>query len=147
VEPNQHCQRTEKAKARHQTLSPFPFQIPYCTFFSIYTISCSHPLVLVILGAFLLLLVNIKFFSILKQAMGDAILSALASKIMGNLNSPILQDLGLAGGLKTELENLNNMLRTIQAVLQDAEEKQWKSEPINCGRLQQFDFLASHVCI
>jgi hypothetical protein len=73
--------------------------------------------------------------------MGDAILSALASKIMGNLNSPILQELGLAGGLKTELENLNNMLRTIQAVLQDAEEKQWKSEPINCGILQQLDFL------
>lgn len=78
--------------------------------------------------------------------MGDAILSALASKIMGNLNSPILQELGLAGDLKTELENLN-MLRTIQAVLQDAEEKQRKSEPINCGRLQQFDSLASHVCI
>jgi len=78
--------------------------------------------------------------------MGDAILSALASKIMGNLNSPILLEPGLAGGLKTELENLN-MLRTIQAVLQDAEEKQRKSEPINCGRLQQFDFLASHVCI
>ncbi|KAI9379725.1 hypothetical protein POPTR_017G136266v4 [Populus trichocarpa] len=49
---------------------------------------------------------------------------------MGNLNSPILQELGLAGGLTTELENLKRTFRTIQAVLQDAEEKQWKSEPI-----------------
>nr|TKS10255.1 putative disease resistance protein RGA1 [Populus alba] len=62
--------------------------------------------------------------------MADAILSALASTIMGNLSSPILQDLGLAGGLRTELENLKRTFRTIQAVLQDAEEKQWKSEPI-----------------
>jgi hypothetical protein len=62
--------------------------------------------------------------------MADAILSAPASTIMGNLNSPILQELGLAGGLTTELENLKRTFRTIQAVLQDAEEKQWKSEPI-----------------
>ncbi|XP_011038270.1 PREDICTED: putative disease resistance protein RGA4 [Populus euphratica] len=62
--------------------------------------------------------------------MADAILSALASTIMGNLNSPILQELGLAGGLTTELENLKRTFRTIQAVLRDAEEKQWKSEPI-----------------
>jgi hypothetical protein len=62
--------------------------------------------------------------------MADAILSALASTIMGNLSSPILQDLGLAGGPRTELENLKRTFRTIQAVLQDAEEKQWKSEPI-----------------
>jgi hypothetical protein len=61
--------------------------------------------------------------------MADAILSALASTITGNLSSPILQDLGLAGGLRTELENLKRTFRTIQAVLQ-AEEKQWKSEPI-----------------
>ncbi|KAJ6860228.1 disease resistance protein RGA1 [Populus alba x Populus x berolinensis] len=62
--------------------------------------------------------------------MADAILSALASTIIGNLNSPILQELGLAGGLTTELENLKRTFRIIQAVLQHAEEKQWKSEPI-----------------
>ncbi|KAJ6861499.1 disease resistance protein RGA4 [Populus alba x Populus x berolinensis] len=62
--------------------------------------------------------------------MGDAILSALASTIMGNLNSLVLQELGLARGLTTELENLKRTFRTIQAVLQDAEEKQWKSKPI-----------------
>ncbi|KAF9664091.1 hypothetical protein SADUNF_Sadunf17G0120200 [Salix dunnii] len=62
--------------------------------------------------------------------MADAIVSALASTIMGNLSSPILQELGLAGGLKTELENLKRTFRTIQAVLQDAEVKQWKEEAI-----------------
>uniref|UniRef100_A0A3N7G7G8 Disease resistance N-terminal domain-containing protein n=1 Tax=Populus trichocarpa TaxID=3694 RepID=A0A3N7G7G8_POPTR len=62
--------------------------------------------------------------------MTDAILSALASTIMGNLNSSFLQELGLAGSLETERENLNRTIRTIRAVLQDAEEKQWKSEPI-----------------
>jgi len=62
--------------------------------------------------------------------MADAIVSALVSTIVGNLNSLFLQELGLAGGLTTELENLKRMFRTIQAVLQDAEEKQWKSEPI-----------------
>ena len=62
--------------------------------------------------------------------MADAIISALAGTIMGNLNSPILQELGLAGGRGTELENLNRTFRTIRAVLQDAEEKQWKSGPI-----------------
>ncbi|KAF9664151.1 hypothetical protein SADUNF_Sadunf17G0126300 [Salix dunnii] len=62
--------------------------------------------------------------------MADAIFSSLESTIMGNLNSPILQELGLAGGPKTELENLKRTFTTIQAVLQDAEEKQWKSEPI-----------------
>ncbi|KAG5227346.1 disease resistance protein [Salix suchowensis] len=62
--------------------------------------------------------------------MADPIVSALASTIVGNLNSAVLQELGLAGGLKTELENLKRTFRTIQAVLHDAEEKQWKSEPI-----------------
>uniref|UniRef100_A0A6N2LET4 Rx N-terminal domain-containing protein n=1 Tax=Salix viminalis TaxID=40686 RepID=A0A6N2LET4_SALVM len=62
--------------------------------------------------------------------MADAIVSALVNTIMGNLNSSILQELGLAGGLETELENLKRTFRTIQAVLQDAEVKQWKDEAI-----------------
>jgi hypothetical protein len=62
--------------------------------------------------------------------MADAVLSALASTIMGNLNSSFLQELGLAGSLEIERENLNRTIRTIRAVLQDAEEKEWKSEPI-----------------
>ncbi|KAG5227353.1 disease resistance protein [Salix suchowensis] len=62
--------------------------------------------------------------------MADAIVSALASTIMGNLNSSILQELGLAGSLETDLKHLGDTFTTIQAVLQDAEVKQWKSEPI-----------------
>uniref|UniRef100_A0A6N2KE28 Uncharacterized protein n=1 Tax=Salix viminalis TaxID=40686 RepID=A0A6N2KE28_SALVM len=62
--------------------------------------------------------------------MADAIVSALVSTVMGNLNSSILQELGLAGGLETELENLKRTFRTIQAVLHDAEVKQWKDEAI-----------------
>ncbi|KAF9664127.1 hypothetical protein SADUNF_Sadunf17G0123900 [Salix dunnii] len=62
--------------------------------------------------------------------MADPIVSALASTIVGNLSSLILQELALAGGLKTELENLKRTFTTIQAVLQDAEVKQWKEEAI-----------------
>ncbi|XP_011038428.1 PREDICTED: putative disease resistance protein RGA3, partial [Populus euphratica] len=62
--------------------------------------------------------------------MADAIVSAIVSTIMGNLNSLFLREHGLAGGLETELENIKRTFRTIQGVLQDAEKKQWKSEPI-----------------
>ncbi|KAJ6370849.1 hypothetical protein OIU77_001370 [Salix suchowensis] len=62
--------------------------------------------------------------------MADAIVSALASTIMGNLNSSILQELGLAGSLETDLEHLGRTFATTQAVLQDAEVKQWKDEAI-----------------
>ncbi|KAI5559481.1 hypothetical protein BDE02_17G113300 [Populus trichocarpa] len=49
---------------------------------------------------------------------------------MGNLNSSILQDFGLAGSLETDLEHLERTFITTQAVLQDAEVKQWKDEAI-----------------
>jgi Leucine-rich repeat (LRR) protein len=62
--------------------------------------------------------------------MADAVLSALATSIMGNLNSSFLRELGLAGSLETEREKLYRTIRTIRAVLQDAEEKQWTSEAI-----------------
>ncbi|KAJ6959710.1 hypothetical protein NC653_037921 [Populus alba x Populus x berolinensis] len=62
--------------------------------------------------------------------MADAIVSALASTIMGNLNSSILQELGLAGSLETDLEHLERTFITTQAVLQDAEVKQWKDPAI-----------------
>ncbi|KAG5222845.1 disease resistance protein [Salix suchowensis] len=60
--------------------------------------------------------------------MADAIVSTLASTIMGNLNSSILQELGLAESLETNLEHLGRTFTTTQAVLQDAEVKQWKDE-------------------
>ncbi|KAK4605443.1 hypothetical protein RGQ29_013484 [Quercus rubra] len=62
--------------------------------------------------------------------MADILLSALVSSIVGNLNTSALQELGIALGLRDELDNLESTLSTIQAVLQDAEEKQWKSEAI-----------------
>ncbi|KAJ6867471.1 disease resistance protein RGA4 [Populus alba x Populus x berolinensis] len=62
--------------------------------------------------------------------MADAIVSALASTIMGNLNYSILQELGLAGSLETDLEHLERTFITTQAVLQDAEVKQWKDQAI-----------------
>ncbi|XVF71439.1 hypothetical protein PTKIN_Ptkin12aG0037500 [Pterospermum kingtungense] len=62
--------------------------------------------------------------------MADALLSALVNTILENISSLWVQELGITGGLKIELENLQSTLGTIQAVLMDAEEKQWKSEAI-----------------
>ncbi|KAL9344019.1 hypothetical protein Peur_064450 [Populus x canadensis] len=62
--------------------------------------------------------------------MADAIVSALVSTIMGNLNSSILQELGLTGSLETDLKHLERTFITTQAVLQDAEVKQWKDQAI-----------------
>jgi hypothetical protein len=108
-----------KPITKHLTF--FPFLISY-PFFSIFTY---HFLITSPVFSY-----PSTFSTFFQQAMADAILSALASTIMGNLNSSFLQELGLAGNLETERENLNRTIRTIRAVLQDAEEKQWKSEPI-----------------
>ncbi|OMP11692.1 Disease resistance protein [Corchorus capsularis] len=62
--------------------------------------------------------------------MADALLSAVATTILDNINSFWLQEFGINGGLKTELERLHSTLTTIHAVLMDAEEKQWKSEAV-----------------
>ncbi|KAG5227335.1 disease resistance protein [Salix suchowensis] len=62
--------------------------------------------------------------------MADAVVSALASTIIENLSSSILKEIVLVRGLKTDLKRLGHTLTTIQAVLQDAEEKQWKEAAI-----------------
>ncbi|OMO73332.1 hypothetical protein COLO4_27156 [Corchorus olitorius] len=62
--------------------------------------------------------------------MADALLSAVVNTILDNINSLWIQEFGITGGLKTELESLQSTLTTIQAVLLDAEEKQWTSEAI-----------------
>ncbi|KAK8626953.1 hypothetical protein V6N13_134582 [Hibiscus sabdariffa] len=62
--------------------------------------------------------------------MADALVSALVSTILNNLNSLFLEEVGLAGSLKTDLESLQRTFTTIQAVLHDAEQKQWKSDAI-----------------
>ena len=62
--------------------------------------------------------------------MAEAIVSALASTLVGNSSSSILQELGLAKSLETDLEHLGRTFTTIQAVLQDAEVKQWKYKAV-----------------
>ncbi|XVF24513.1 hypothetical protein REPUB_Repub13aG0134500 [Reevesia pubescens] len=62
--------------------------------------------------------------------MSDALVSALVHTIMENLTSLFMEEIRLVEGLKTELENLQSSLTTIQVVLQDAEEKQLKSEAV-----------------
>ncbi|KAK8700218.1 hypothetical protein V6N13_018619 [Hibiscus sabdariffa] len=62
--------------------------------------------------------------------MADALVSALVSTILNNLDSLFREEVRLAGSLKTELESLQRTFTTIQAVLHDAEQKQWKSEAI-----------------
>ncbi|XVF71442.1 hypothetical protein PTKIN_Ptkin12aG0037700 [Pterospermum kingtungense] len=76
--------------------------------------------------------------------MADALLSALVNTILENINSLWVQELGITGGLKTELENLQSTLSTIQAVLMDAEEKQWKSEAIK-NWLRKLEDTAYHI--
>ncbi|KAB2023365.1 hypothetical protein ES319_D06G013400v1 [Gossypium barbadense] len=62
--------------------------------------------------------------------MTEVLLSPLVCTILDGLKSWSLKELELAGSLKTEVASLESTLTTIQAVLQDAEEKQWKSEAI-----------------
>ncbi|XP_058185274.1 putative disease resistance protein RGA1 [Rhododendron vialii] len=62
--------------------------------------------------------------------MADVLLSSLLQTIFTTLTSSALQEFGIAWGLETELKNLESTLSTIQAVLADAEAKQWTSEPI-----------------
>jgi hypothetical protein len=62
--------------------------------------------------------------------MADAIVSAVASAILENLRLLVLKEVGLARGLDTELESLESTFEMVQAVLQDAEEKQWKNKTL-----------------
>ncbi|XP_058185342.1 putative disease resistance protein RGA3 [Rhododendron vialii] len=62
--------------------------------------------------------------------MADVLLSSLIRTILANLTSSALQQFGIAWGLETELKNLESTLSTIQAVLVDAEAKQWTSEAV-----------------
>ncbi|CAL5324796.1 unnamed protein product [Camellia sinensis] len=66
-----------------------------------------------------------------ERVMAHILLSALVNTILSNLNSLALRELGIARGLKSELDNLESTLSTIQSVLQDAEAKQRKSLAVN----------------
>ncbi|KAB2023367.1 hypothetical protein ES319_D06G013600v1, partial [Gossypium barbadense] len=71
--------------------------------------------------------------------MTEVLLSPLVGTILDSFKSWSLKELELPGSLKTEVASLESTLTTIQAVLQDAEEKQWKSEAIKnwLGKLKQ----------
>ncbi|KAJ6960547.1 disease resistance protein RGA3 [Populus alba x Populus x berolinensis] len=62
--------------------------------------------------------------------MTEAVTSALVSTILGNLNTLVHEELGLVFGIQTEFEKLKRTFMKVQAVLKDAEEKQWKDEAI-----------------
>ncbi|KAG5223703.1 disease resistance protein [Salix suchowensis] len=62
--------------------------------------------------------------------MVEAVTSALGSLVLGNFNTLVLEELGLVFGLQTEFEKLKRTFMTVQAVLKDAEEKQWKDKDI-----------------
>ncbi|KAL3825545.1 hypothetical protein ACJIZ3_021574 [Penstemon smallii] len=59
-----------------------------------------------------------------------ALVSALVETVLGSLNSAVVQEIGLAWGLKNELNSLESILDTVQLVLQDAESKQRKDEAL-----------------
>jgi hypothetical protein len=62
--------------------------------------------------------------------MAEGALFHLAGKVLDVLGSFILQELKLASGVKTEIENLTNTVSTIQAVILDAEKKSSHSNQI-----------------
>ncbi|XP_022771979.1 putative disease resistance protein RGA1 [Durio zibethinus] len=79
--------------------------------------------------------------------MADALLSALVTAILDNLKSLSMEKIGLAGAFKKEFENLESTLTTIQAVLQDAEVRQCKSEAIRnwLGKLKDTAYSVEEV--
>uniref|UniRef100_A0A2N9HER9 Disease resistance protein RGA3 n=1 Tax=Fagus sylvatica TaxID=28930 RepID=A0A2N9HER9_FAGSY len=62
--------------------------------------------------------------------MAEGALFDLAGKVVDVLGSFILQELKLASGVKTEIENLRNTVSTIQAVILDAEKQSSHSHQI-----------------
>jgi hypothetical protein len=79
--------------------------------------------------------------------MADILLSALVNTVVGNLNSLVLKEIESAWGLRSELDNLRSTLSTIEAVLQDAEEKQWNDKPVRnwLGKLKDVAYDADDV--
>ena len=79
--------------------------------------------------------------------MADILLSTLVKTVVGNLNSSVLKEIESAWGLRSELDNLRSTLSTIEAVLQDAEEKQWNDKPVRIwlGKLKDVAYDADDV--
>ncbi|XP_015089762.1 putative disease resistance protein RGA3 [Solanum pennellii] len=62
--------------------------------------------------------------------MAEALLSALMEVLFQKIASQIFQKIGILGSTKKEMLNLQSTLSTIQAVLQDAEERQMKEKAL-----------------
>ncbi|KAL5980732.1 hypothetical protein ACLOJK_028642 [Asimina triloba] len=73
--------------------------------------------------------------------MAEVLLSPLLDLIFGNLASSALQELQLGWGVDEELQKLRSTLSAIQAVLEDAEEKQFRSNAIR-DWLQKLKYVA-----
>jgi hypothetical protein len=68
-----------------------------------------------------------------QEEMAEAIPFGLVQKIIERLGSTAFKEIGSIWGVKDELEKLKNTVSTIQAVLQDAEEKQDKNHQVRTG--------------
>ncbi|KAJ9676904.1 hypothetical protein PVL29_022085 [Vitis rotundifolia] len=79
--------------------------------------------------------------------MAESFAFAIADRVLGKLGSALIQDVGLAWGVKTELEELNDTLSTIRAVLLDAEEKQATSHQLRdwLGKLKDGFYDAEDI--
>ncbi|KAL6319232.1 hypothetical protein AAG906_013906 [Vitis piasezkii] len=79
--------------------------------------------------------------------MAESFAFAIADRVLGKLGSALIQEVGLAWGVKTELEELNDTLSTIRAVLLDAEEKQATSHQLRdwLGKLKDGFYDAEDI--
>ncbi|KAM0053637.1 putative virus X resistance protein-like, coiled-coil [Helianthus debilis subsp. tardiflorus] len=62
--------------------------------------------------------------------MGDAAVSALVSEVVGRLTSVVINELALLWGFKDDILTLKEDFKNIQAVLEDAEDKQIKEKTV-----------------
>ncbi|KAH6757485.1 hypothetical protein C2S52_023353 [Perilla frutescens var. hirtella] len=69
---------------------------------------------------------------------------AFVQLVLDNLSSLIKEEIGLMMGVDDEMRNLSSTLTTIQAVLEDAEEKQIESKPIR-DWLRKLNVLAYEI--
>ncbi|RVX18026.1 Disease resistance protein RGA2 [Vitis vinifera] len=79
--------------------------------------------------------------------MAESFAFAIADRVLGKLGPALIQEVGLAWGVKTELEELNDTLSTIRAVLLDAEEKQATSHQLRdwLGKLKDGFYDAEDI--
>ena len=79
--------------------------------------------------------------------MAESFAFGIADRVLGKLGSAIIQEVGLAWGVKSELEDLRDTSSTIRAVLLDAEEKQATNHQIRdwLGKLKDSFYDAEDI--